>query len=194
MMATSPARTKRKSPSAANVDPAKNVSAPDPASTGTSTIRLPFVTASFHRGSRAPRAPRPVGPGAPGAPWTPQASVGQAVASLRSPLPLSRLAFYGAAVALGVLEVVEWPVTLLVVAGTYLTDRATTTDNAADSPAPAAADLVVPSPAEQHAAGGGGPPASPSSTGADPSVPPPARVAADLVVPSPVEQHTGGAS
>ncbi len=195
-MATSPARTKRKSPSAANVDPAKNVSAPDPASTGTSTIRLPFVTASFHRGSRAPRAPRPVGPGAPGAPWTPQASVGQAVASLRSPLPLSRLAFYGAAVALGVLEVVEWPVTLLVVAGTYLTDRATSTstDNAADSPAPAAADLVVPSPAEQHAAGGGGPPASPSSTGADPSAPPPARAASDLVVPSPVEQHTGGAS
>jgi len=125
-------------------------------------------------------------------------------------LPLSRLAFYGAAVALGVLEVVEWPVTLLVVAGTYLTDRATSTGvrsesgssspratpghNAADSPAPAAADLVVPSPAEQHAAGGGGPPASPSSTGADPSAPPPARVAADLVVPSPVEQHTGGAS
>jgi len=191
MMATSPARTKRKFPSAANVDPAKNVSAPDPASTGTSTIRLPFVTASFHRGSRAPR---PVGPGAPGAPWTPQASVGQAVASLRSPLPLSRLAFYGAAVALGVLEVVEWPVTLLVVAGTYLTDRATTTDNAADSPVSAAADLVVPSPAEQHAAGGGGPPASPSSTGADPSAPPPARAASDLVVPSPVEQHTGGAS
>ena len=92
-MVTSPARTKRKSPSAANVDPAKKASAPDPAGTGTSTIRLPFVTASFHRGSRAPR---PVGPGAPGAPWTPQASVGQAVASLRSPLPLSRLAFYGA--------------------------------------------------------------------------------------------------
>ena len=115
-MATSPARTKRKSPSAANVDPAKKASAPDPADTGTSTIRLSFVTASFHRGSRAPR---PVGPRAP---WTPQASVGQvlrivvrpaaavppsgrrssdvsqrpvAVASLRSPLPLSRLAFYG---------------------------------------------------------------------------------------------------
>jgi len=160
MMATSPARTKRKSPNAANVDPAKKASAPDPAGTGTSTIRLPFVTASFHRGSR------PVGPEAP---WTPQASVGQAVASLRSPLPLSRLAFYGAAVALGVLEVVEWPVTLLVVAGTYLTDRAPSTGvrsesgssspratpghNAADSPAPAAADLVVPSPVDQHTAG-----------------------------------------
>jgi len=156
---------------------------------GATTIRLPFVTASFHRGR--PRAPRPVGAGAS---WTPQASVGQAVASLRSPVPLSRLAFYGGAVALGVLEVVEWPVTLLVVAGTYLTDRATTTDNAADSPARVAPDLVVPSPAEQHAAGGGGSPASPSTAGADPSAPPPARAASDLVVPSPAEQHTGGAS
>jgi len=114
------------------------------------------------------------------------------VAGLRSPLPLSRLAFYGGALALGVLEVVEWPVTLLVVAGTYLTDRATTTDNAADSPARVAPDLVVPSPAEQHAAGGGGSPASPNTAGADPSDPAPA--AADLVVPSPAEQHTAGAS
>ncbi len=122
--------------------------APDAEGTGATTIRLPFVTASFHRG---PRAPRSVGAGAS---WTPQASVGQAVASLRSPVPLSRLAFYGGAVALGVLEVVEWPVTLLVVAGTYLTDRATTTAGADPSdPAPAAADLVVSSPAEQHTAG-----------------------------------------
>jgi len=146
-MATSPARTKRKSPSAANVDPAKKASAPDPAGTGTSTIRLPFVTASFHRGSRAPR---PVGPGAP---WTPQASIGQAVASLHVPIPRSRWALYGAAVALGALEVVEWPVALLVVAGTYLTDRVTSTDNAADSPARVAADLVVPSPVDQHTGG-----------------------------------------
>jgi len=48
---------------------------------------------------------------------------------------------------------VEWPVALLVVAGTYLTDRATSTDNAADSPARAASDLVVPSPVEQHTGG-----------------------------------------
>jgi len=160
--------------------------APDAEGAGATTIRLPFVTASFHRG---PRAPRSVGAGAS---WTPQASVGQAVAGLRSPVPLSRLAFYGGAVALGVLEVVEWPVTLLVVAGIYLTDRATTTDNAADSPARVAPDLVVPSPAEQHAAGGGGSPASPNTAGADPSDPAPA--AADLVVPSPAEQHTAGAS
>ena len=179
---------KSKSPRATARSRAKKAPAPDAAGVGATTIRLPFVTASF---SRAPRAARS---GGPGAAWTPQASVGQAVAGLRSPVPLSRWAFYGGALALGVLEVVEWPVTLLVVAGTYLTDRATSTDNAADSPVSAAADLVVPSPAEQHAAGGGGPPASPSSTGADPSAPPPARAASDLVVPSPVEQHTGGAS
>ena len=118
----------------------------------------------------------------------------QAADSLHVPIPRSRWALYGAAVAVGALEVVEWPVALLVVAGTYLTDRATSTDNAADSPAPAAADLVVPSPAEQHAAGGGGPPASPSSTGADPSAPPPARAASDLVVPSPAAHRPGGAS
>jgi len=146
-MATSPARTKRKSPRATQSDAAGKASAPDPASTGTSTIRLPFMTASFHRGSRAPR---PVGPGAP---WTPQASVGQAADSLHVPIPRSRWALYGAAVALGVLEVVEWPVALLVVAGTYLTDRVTSTDNAADSPARAASDLMVPSPVEQHTGG-----------------------------------------
>ncbi len=77
----------------------------------------------------------------------------QAADSLHVPIPRSRWALYGAAVALGALEVVEWPVALLVVAGTYLTDRATSTDNAADSPARAASDLVVPSPVEQHTGG-----------------------------------------
>ncbi len=145
-MVTSPA-SKGTSPDATRGTRAEADTAPGTTGGGTTTIRLPFVTASFHRGTRAPRS---VGAGAP---WTPQASVGQAVASLRSPLPLSRWAFYGGAVALGVLEVVEWPVALLVVAGTYLIDRAPSTDNAAVSPAPAAADLVVPSPVEQHTAG-----------------------------------------
>jgi len=84
--------------------------------------------------------------------------VGQAVAGLRSPLPLSRLAFYGGALALGVLEVVEWPVTLLVVAGTYVVDRARS--SAADSPVavsatverPASPDFVVPAATEQSEA------------------------------------------
>jgi len=140
---------KSKSPRATARSRAKKAPAPDAAGVGATTIRLPFVTTSF---SRAPRAARS---GGPGAPWTPQASVGQAVAGLRSPVPLSRLAFYGGALALGVLEVVEWPVTLLVLAGTYVADRARS--SAADSPVAVSAtvephaspDVVVPSATEQ---------------------------------------------
>jgi len=81
--------------------------------------------------------------------------VGQAVAGFRSPVPLSRLAFYGGALPLGALEVVEWPVTLLVLAGTYVVDRARS--SAADSPVAVSAtvephafpDVVVPSATEQ---------------------------------------------
>jgi len=54
-------------------------------------------------------------------PWTPQTSVRQTA---------SRLAFYGGAIALGGLGVVEWPVTLLVMAGTYVADRARPTAEA----------------------------------------------------------------
>jgi len=140
---------KGKSPRATARSRAKKAPAPDAAGVGATTIRLPFVTASF---SRAPRAARS---GGPGAAWTPQASVGQAVAGLRSPVPLSRWAFYGGALALGVLEVVEWPVTLLVLAGTYVVDRARS--SAADSPGAVSAtvephaspDVVVPSATEQ---------------------------------------------
>jgi len=59
-------------------------------------------------------------------PWTPQTSVRQTAAALRPPqgMTLSRLAFYGGAIALGGLGVVEWPVTLLVMAGTHVADRA----------------------------------------------------------------------
>ncbi len=137
---------KSKSPRATARSRAKKAPAPDAAGVGATTIRLPFVTASF---SRAPRAARS---GGPGAAWTPQASVGQAVAGLRSPVPLSRWAFYGGALAL---EVVEWPVTLLVLAGTYVVDRARS--SAADSPVAVSAtvephaspDVVVPSATEQ---------------------------------------------
>jgi len=140
---------KSKSPRATARSRAKKAPAPDAGGVGATTVRLPFVTASF---SRAPRAARS---GVPGAPWTPQASVGQAVAGLRSPVPLSRLAFYGGALALGALEVVEWPVTLLVLAGTYVVDRARS--SAADSPVAVSAtvephaspDVVVPSATEQ---------------------------------------------
>ncbi len=147
---------KGKSPRATARSRAEKKTAPDQTGTdtgaGVRTVRLPFVTASF---SRAPRAARSGGPGA-GRPSTPQASVGQAVAGLRSPVPLSRLAFYGGALALGALEVVEWPVTLLVVAGTYIVDRARS--SAAGSPvavsatveSPAFPDVVVPSATEEY--------------------------------------------
>ena len=138
-MATSPARTKLKSPSVSDVDPTKKSSASDSMTARTTTIRLPFMTASFTR----PPRPAPVV-----VPWTPQASIGQVADALHLPIPRSRWALYGGAVVLGALEVVEWPVALLVVAGTYLTDRATTTASPTQSP-----DSVLPAAAEQHTAG-----------------------------------------
>ncbi len=143
-MVSSSADSKRPSPRATQSDAAGKAAASDPVNAGRTTIRLPFMTASFTRPPRsAPMA----------AAWTPQASIRQAADSLHVPIPRSRWALYGAAVALGALEVVEWPVALLGVAGTYLTDRVTSTDNAADSPARAASDLMVPSPVEQHTGG-----------------------------------------
>jgi len=144
-MVSSSADSKRPSPRATQSDAAGKAAASDPVNAGRTTIRLPFMTASF---TRPPRSASVAA-----AAWTPQASVGQAADSLHVPIPRSRWALYGAAVALGVLEVVEWPVALLVVAGTYLTDRVTSIDNAADSPARAASDLMVPSPVEQHTGG-----------------------------------------
>jgi len=146
-MVSSSADSKRPSPRATDSDAAGKAAASDPANAGRTTIRLPFMTASLTR------PPRSASVAAAAAAWTPQASMRQAADSLHVPIPRSRWALYGAAVALGALEVVEWPVALLVVAGTYLTDRATSTDNAADSPARAASDLVVPSPVEQHTGG-----------------------------------------
>jgi len=144
-MVSSSADSKRPSQRATQSDAAGKAAASDPVNAGRTTIRLPFMTASF---TRPPRSASVAA-----AAWTPQASIRQAADSLHVPIPRSRWALYGAAVALGALEVVEWPVALLVVAGTYLTDRATSTDNAADSPARAASDLVVPSPVEQHTGG-----------------------------------------
>jgi len=140
-MVSSSADSKRPSPRATQSDAAGKAAASDPVNAGRTTIRLPFMTASF---TRPPRSASVAA-----AAWTPQASIRQAADSLHVPIPRSRWALYGAAVALGALEVVEWPVALLVVAGTYLTDRATSTD----SPARAASDLVVPSPVEQHTGG-----------------------------------------
>lgn len=77
-----------------------------PAGLGT-TLRLPFMTATFTR--------TPARPATPAEPARPVAAVG--------PDERQRFAFYAGAAALGALEVVEWPVALLVAAGTYLAGR-----------------------------------------------------------------------
>jgi len=97
-------------------------------------------------------------------PWTPQTSVRQTAAALRPPqgMTLSRLAFYGGAIALRGLGVVEWPVTLLVMADTYVADRARPTadaDSVVDASPPRLRSpppprrTVLPSPAERNGDG-----------------------------------------
>lgn len=76
-------------------------------------------------------------------------------------VPWSRVAFYAGALGLGALEVVEWPVTLLVVAGTYVADRARTGGRnanpapvrAANVPAPTATPVVASSGPQQTTGG-----------------------------------------
>ncbi len=91
----------------------------------TTTIRLPLISVTFTRPARPEGQERPPDSGtasstgevpAAGSPLADEAaSVGG--------VSLPRAAFYAGAVALGALEVVEWPVTLLVVAGTYVADQ-----------------------------------------------------------------------
>ncbi len=89
----------------------------------TTTIRLPLISATFTRPSRpdSPQQPPASPTSSSGAP----AAADPATTGAHSVggVSLSRAAFYAGAVALGALEVVEWPVTLLVVAGTYLADQ-----------------------------------------------------------------------
>lgn len=89
-----------------------------PASSGDRvlTLRLPLISATFTRPAHPDRqVPTPGRPVA-------SRPLGGAVPAVAG-VPLPRLAFYAGAVVLGALEVVEWPVTLLVVAGTYLADH-----------------------------------------------------------------------
>ena len=94
----------------------------------TTTIRLPLISATFTRPARPARPegqePSPGSEPASSRGWVPAA--GSPLADEAAPVrgvSLARAAFYAGAVALGALEVVEWPVTLLVVAGTYLADQ-----------------------------------------------------------------------
>jgi len=125
-----------------------------PGGARTTTIRLPLISATFTRSARADRQQTPSGGRVPAVGATPAG-----VPGLRG-VSLPRVAFYAGAVALGALEVVEWPVTLLVVAGTYVADRARGSVAAAGSAPPAAGQPIraaapVPSAAaERHVAGG----------------------------------------
>lgn len=108
------------------------------------TIRLPLITATITRNApRVAETGQGQGHGSAAAPAPPSQP---ALAGV----PASRLLFYTGAAALAALEVVEWPVTLLVVAGAYLADRAR-----GPQPAPplTATPLIVPSPAAVHSAG-----------------------------------------
>ena len=125
-----------------------------PGGARTTTIRLPLISATFTRSARADRRQTPSGGRVPAVGATPAG-----VPRLRG-VSLPRVAFYAGAVALGALEVVEWPVTLLVVAGTYVADRARGTVAAAGSAPPAAGQPIraaVPIPsaaAQRHVVGG----------------------------------------
>jgi len=122
-----------------------------PGGARTTTIRLPLISATFTRSARPDRQQTPSGGRVPAVGATPAG-----VPGLRG-VSLPRVAFYAGAVAL---EVVEWPVTLLVVAGTYVADRARGTVAAAGSAPPAAGQPIraaVPIPsaaAQRHVAGG----------------------------------------
>ncbi len=125
-----------------------------PGGARTTTIRLPLISATFTRSARPDRQQTPSDGRVPAVGATPAG-----VPGLRG-VSLPRVAFYAGAVALGALEVVEWPVTLLVAAGTYVADRARGTVAAAGS-APLAAGqplraaAPIPSAAAQrHVAGG----------------------------------------
>jgi len=125
-----------------------------PGGARTTTIRLPLISATFTRSARADRQQTPSGGRVPAVGATPAG-----VPGLRG-VSLPRVAFYAGAVALGALEVVEWPVALLVVAGTYVADRARGSVAAAGSAPPAAGQPIraaapVPSAAAQrHVVGG----------------------------------------
>jgi len=122
----------------------------------TTTIRLPLISVTFTRPARPEGQERPPDSGTASstgevpAAGSPSADEAASVGGVSLP----RAAFYAGAVALGALEVVEWPVTLLVVAGTYLADQVRGPAAPAAIPpgsGPSASAVPVPPPAAPHA-------------------------------------------
>jgi len=83
---------------------------------GRTTLRLPFVTASFTPSSADNGGDVPN-------PLSALAGAGQAVASAVTSTPPQKLLFYTGVAALGVVGVVDWPVAALVATGTYVASR-----------------------------------------------------------------------
>jgi hypothetical protein len=96
----------------------------------TSTVRLPFITASFTRRSGGPSVPTPSVPN----PLNALADAGQAVTAAVASVPREKAVFYVGVGALGVLGVVDWPVAAMVAAGTYVASRARGRGAAASNP------------------------------------------------------------
>lgn len=82
----------------------------------TSTLRLPFVTASFTRtsGGLTRTLPNPLDV---------VTGAGHVVGAVVSVVPGKRALFYTGVAALGVAGVVEWPVAAIVATGTYVASR-----------------------------------------------------------------------
>jgi hypothetical protein len=114
-------------------EPLSHPTMPPPVHAGqhgrTSTVRLPFVTASFTRAAGGPSLPNPL---------SALAGAGQAVTSAVASVPREKAVFYVGVGALGVLGVVDWPVAAVVAAGTYVAGktRGRGTGSANDSTAP----------------------------------------------------------
>ena len=110
--------------SAGSASPRKGPLTGPKAGDRTTTIRLPLISVTLTRpageGEQQPHRAVQT-PSRGGA----LATAGRSTTAVMAAggVPLSRAAFYAGAVALGALEVVEWPVALLVVAGTYLVDQ-----------------------------------------------------------------------
>jgi len=91
---------------------------------GRTTVRLPFVTASFTRSSTS-SSTSSSGDNRGGLPnpLSALAGAGHAVTSAVASTPPQKLLFYTGVAALGVVGVVEWPVAALVATGTYVASR-----------------------------------------------------------------------
>jgi len=121
-----------------------------PTGISTTTVHLPLISVTLSRAELPVRRQSWSVGGGFAEPW------GAGPATLWG-VPLTRLAFYTGAVAVGALEVVEWPVALLVVLGSYVAGRARDLATPLSAPAVPPAGIAVRGPGlppVPHATGG----------------------------------------